>query len=93
MVLAAWIVWLLTADLTATEQQTLNGSSILNLAGQHLVLTLQATLLVLVIGIPLGILLTVGRSVAPAPRSSPSRTSARPHPRWGSSSCSPPGSG
>jgi osmoprotectant transport system permease protein len=60
VVLAAWVLWLNTADLSATERSTLNPSGILELTGQHLVLTLQATVLVLVIGIPLGVLLTRG---------------------------------
>ncbi len=60
VVLAGFVVWLATADLTATERSTLNPSGILDLTGQHLVLTLQATVLVLVIGIPLGVLLTRG---------------------------------
>ncbi len=68
VVLAAFVVWLTTADLTATERGTLNPASILDLTGQHLVLTLQATVLVLVIGIPLGIVLTRGplRRISPA---------------------------
>ncbi|OIH99522.1 MULTISPECIES: ABC transporter permease [unclassified Curtobacterium] len=68
VVLAAFVVWLNTADLTATERGTLNPASILDLTGQHLVLTLQATVLVLVIGIPLGIVLTRGplRRISPA---------------------------
>ena len=60
MVLAGFAIWLATADLTPTERTTLNPSDILALTGQHLVLTLEATVLVLVIGIPLGILLTRG---------------------------------
>lgn len=67
VVLAGFAVWLATADLTPTERTTLNPSDILDLTGQHLVLTLQATVLVLVIGIPLGIVLTRG----PLRRASP----------------------
>lgn len=66
-VLAGFAVWLATADLTPTERTTLNPADILALTGQHLVLTLQATVLVLVIGIPLGIVLTRG----PLRRASP----------------------
>ncbi|MFJ7288722.1 ABC transporter permease [Curtobacterium sp. AB451] len=67
VVLAAFAVWLATADLTATERGTLNPSTILDLTGQHLVLTLEATVLVLVIGIPLGVVLTRGplRRISP----------------------------
>ncbi|KIQ11940.1 MULTISPECIES: ABC transporter permease [Curtobacterium] len=60
VVLAGFAVWLATADLTPTERTTLNPADILSLTGQHLVLTLQSTVLVLVIGIPLGVLLTRG---------------------------------
>lgn len=67
VVLAGFAIWLATADLTPTERTTLNPSDILTLTGQHLVLTLQSTVLVLVIGIPLGIVLTRG----PLRRASP----------------------
>jgi osmoprotectant transport system permease protein len=67
VVLAGFAIWLATADLTPTERTTLNPSDILALTGQHLVLTLQSTVLVLVIGIPLGIVLTRG----PLRRASP----------------------
>ncbi|QSB23603.1 ABC transporter permease [Curtobacterium sp. 24E2] len=67
VVLAGFVIWLATADLTPTERTTLNPSDILDLTGQHLVLTLQATVLVLVVGIPLGIVLTRG----PLRRASP----------------------
>ncbi|MBF4603440.1 ABC transporter permease [Curtobacterium sp. VKM Ac-2884] len=67
VVLAGFAVWLAAADLTPTERTTLNPADILDLTGQHLVLTLQATVLVLVIGIPLGIVLTRG----PLRRASP----------------------
>jgi osmoprotectant transport system permease protein len=60
VVLAAFAIWLATADLTPTERSTLNPGDILDLTGQHLLLTLEATVLVLVIGIPLGVLLTRG---------------------------------
>ncbi|PZF44714.1 MULTISPECIES: ABC transporter permease [Curtobacterium] len=67
VVLAGFAVWLATADLTPTERTTLNPADILALTGQHLVLTLQSTVLVLVIGIPLGVVLTRG----PLRRASP----------------------
>lgn len=60
VVLAGFTVWLATADLTATERSTLNPTDIVALTGQHLVLTIESAVLVLVIGIPLGILLTRG---------------------------------
>lgn len=67
VVLAGFAVWLATADLTPTERTTLNPADILALTGQHLVLTLQSTVLVLLIGIPLGVVLTRG----PLRRASP----------------------
>ncbi len=66
VVLAGFVVWLATADLTATERSTLNPSGILDLTGQHLVLTLQATVLVLVIGIRSACCSPAGRSAGRA---------------------------
>lgn len=50
--------WLITAELTETEQITLNPTSLLGYAGEHLALTLLSAVIVLVIAVPLGILLT-----------------------------------
>ncbi len=50
--------WLLSADLTATEQITLNPASLLTYTGEHLALTLLSAAIVLAIAVPLGILLT-----------------------------------
>jgi osmoprotectant transport system permease protein len=58
--LAAFAVWLTTADLTETERTTLNPADLLALTWQHLMLTIVSTAIVLVIGIPLGIVLTRG---------------------------------
>ncbi|OIH95500.1 ABC transporter permease [Curtobacterium sp. MCBA15_001] len=60
VVLGAFAVWLATADLTATERSTLNPADLLALTWQHVLLTVVSTLIVLVIGIPLGIVLTRG---------------------------------
>ncbi|PZF15451.1 ABC transporter permease [Curtobacterium sp. MCPF17_011] len=60
VVLGAFAVWLATADLTPTERTTLNPSGLLDLARQHLMLTLMSTVIVLVVAIPLGIALTRG---------------------------------
>lgn len=56
--LVAFAIWLLVAPLTAAERNTLNPATLLNLTGQHLALTFVATVFVLLIAIPLGILLT-----------------------------------
>ncbi|PWH06348.1 ABC transporter permease [Brachybacterium endophyticum] len=53
-------IWVANAPLSPTERNTLNLSTILELTGQHLALTIVATVIVLVIAIPLGILLTRG---------------------------------
>ena len=60
VVLGAFAIWLATADLTATERSTLNPADLLALTWQHVLLTIVSTLIVLVIGIPLGIVLTRG---------------------------------
>ncbi|PZE87121.1 ABC transporter permease [Curtobacterium sp. MCBD17_032] len=59
-VLGAFAVWLATADLTATERSTLNPSGLLDLAWQHVLLTVVSTVIVLVVAIPLGVALTRG---------------------------------
>lgn len=58
LVLAAFAVWLVTADLTPTERSTLNPADLLAYTGEHLALTFVSAAIVLVIAIPLGILLT-----------------------------------
>lgn len=57
-ILGGFAIWLLVAPLTEAERNTLNPTSLLNLTGQHLALTFVATVLVLLIAIPLGVLLT-----------------------------------
>jgi len=58
VVLLGFAIWLMTADLSATERATLNPADLLNYTGQHLALTFVSAVIVLVIAIPLGILLT-----------------------------------
>jgi osmoprotectant transport system permease protein len=58
VVLAGFAVWLATADLTPTERSTLNPADLVSYTITHLELTLASTVIVLVIGIPLGVLLT-----------------------------------
>jgi osmoprotectant transport system permease protein len=57
-ILVGFGIWVSVAPLSATERNTLNLSTILELTGQHLALTVVATVIVLVIAVPLGILLT-----------------------------------
>jgi osmoprotectant transport system permease protein len=58
VVFVAFVVWILTSDLTDTERSTLNPVDLLDYTGQHLALTFVSAVIVLVIAIPLGILLT-----------------------------------
>jgi len=58
--LGVLILWLSQADLTETELVTLAPGPLLNATLEHLRLTAIATVVVLVIAIPLGILLTRG---------------------------------
>ncbi|KUM29743.1 ABC transporter permease [Glutamicibacter mishrai] len=67
---AVLMVWLLNADLTETERQTLDPATIWGYTLEHLKLTVISTVIVLIIAIPLGILLTRPslRRAAPAVR-------------------------
>ncbi|WP_197981270.1 ABC transporter permease [Frigoribacterium sp. CFBP 8754] len=58
--LAAFVVWLTTADLTTAERTTLNPSDLLGYTGEHLALTFVSAVIVLVIAVPLGVVLTRG---------------------------------
>lgn len=51
-------LWLSIADLTDTERTTLNPGQLVGYIGEHLALTFVAAGIVLLIGLPLGILLT-----------------------------------
>lgn len=57
-ILAAFVVWLSTANLSSTERATLNPHDLLAYTGEHLALTFVSIVIVLLIAIPLGILLT-----------------------------------
>lgn len=50
--------WLTTADLTDTESTTLDPGQLLGYIGQHLALTFVSAFIVLLLGLPLGVLLT-----------------------------------
>jgi osmoprotectant transport system permease protein len=58
--IAAVFIYLAAADLTATERSTLAPGKLWELTVEHLRLTFVGALIVVVIGIPLGILLTRG---------------------------------
>ncbi|MFJ2619185.1 ABC transporter permease [Glutamicibacter sp. NPDC087344] len=55
---AVLVIWLVTANLTDTERQTLDPGTIGKYTLEHLQITLIAAVIVLLIAIPLGILLT-----------------------------------
>lgn len=57
-ILGAFAIWLAVAPLSGTERNTLNPGTLLELTGQHLLLTLVGAALVLLIAIPLGVVLT-----------------------------------
>ncbi|MCS3492994.1 osmoprotectant transport system permease protein [Arthrobacter sp. JUb119] len=67
---AILVGWLVTADLTETEQQTLDPATIWGYTLDHLNITVISALIVLLIAIPLGVLLTRPglRKAAPAVR-------------------------
>lgn len=58
VVVAALAIWLATANLSATERTTLDPAQLLGYIGEHLALTFVSAVIVLVIGLPLGVLLT-----------------------------------
>ena len=62
------VLWLLNADLSEVERQTLDPGAIWDYTVEHLKLTIISTVLVLVIAVPLGVLLTrpAVRKAAPA---------------------------
>lgn len=57
-ILGVLLIWLANAGLTATEQVTLNPGDLWAMTLEHLYLTVIATVIVLVVAIPLGIVLT-----------------------------------
>ncbi|MHA6616587.1 ABC transporter permease [Pseudonocardia sp. DLS-67] len=58
VIVGAVVVWALSSDLNANERETLNLPTILTLTGQHVLITLVVSVLVVAIGIPLGVALT-----------------------------------
>lgn len=58
VIVGAVVIWALTSDLNANERETLNLPTILALTGQHVLITLVVSILVVAIGVPLGVALT-----------------------------------
>ncbi len=67
VVLAAWVIWRSQAELDSIEQRQLAWSVVGNLTLEHLELTIVATVIVLLIAVPLGIALTRPRMRRAAP--------------------------
>lgn len=61
MILICFVVWLLTAQLSSTERETLSPANIWFMTVQHIQLTVVSAFIVIVVAVPLGILLTRGR--------------------------------
>lgn len=61
LVVAGFVWWRQTADLDATERRQLRWSTVLDQVVQHVQLTVAASVLVVLIAVPLGIMLTRGR--------------------------------
>jgi osmoprotectant transport system permease protein len=66
-VVAATLVYVQTADLTATERGLLNLRSLADLTWQHVQLTFVTTVIVVLVAVPAGILLTRRRARAARP--------------------------
>lgn len=58
LVLGGWIIWRLSADLDDIEKRQLDWAGIGQMAWGHVQLTIVATILVVLIAVPLGVLLT-----------------------------------
>ncbi|WP_328998688.1 ABC transporter permease [Kribbella sp. NBC_00709] len=67
IVVAVWAIWRSQAELDSIEQRQLEWSLVGRLTLQHLELTVVATVIVLLIAVPLGIALTRPRSRRAAP--------------------------
>ncbi|MGE0219538.1 ABC transporter permease [Mycolicibacterium sp.] len=57
-VAAAVVFWAFNRDLTATQRENINPGNVATLIWQHLMITAAVTAMVLLIGVPLGVLVT-----------------------------------
>ena len=55
---AAVVFWAFDRDLTATQQENINAANVSLLIWQHLLITAAVTVIVLLVGVPLGVLVT-----------------------------------
>jgi osmoprotectant transport system permease protein len=67
VVLGGWIAWRLNAHLDSIEQRPLAWVNVLHLTWQHVLVTLTASVIVLAVAIPLGVLVTRPRFRRAAP--------------------------
>jgi osmoprotectant transport system permease protein len=58
IVVGAVLLWAFTGEIKPNEKETLNATSLLTALGDHLLITIVVTAMVVVIAVPLGILLT-----------------------------------
>ncbi|MFO7193423.1 MULTISPECIES: ABC transporter permease [Thermocrispum] len=58
ILVAGVLVWAFSQDLDATDRETLNGPSLLQMLYEHMLITVLVSALVVVIAVPLGVLLT-----------------------------------
>lgn len=67
IVVGAVLLWAFTGEIKPNERGTLNATSLLTALGDHLLITIVVTAMVVVIAVPLGILLTRPGAKALAP--------------------------
>ena len=58
VIAVALFSWVFSQDLTATQKATVNASYVSQLIGEHLLLTIAITAIVVAVSVPLGVLLT-----------------------------------
>lgn len=58
----AVIVWAFSRDLTATQKVNINAGNVSTLVWQHLLITITVTAIVVLVGVPLGVLVTRGHA-------------------------------
>ena len=67
LVLGGYVAWRLTTHLDSIEERLLNWPNIVHLTWQHVLITLTASAIVLVVAVPLGVLVTRPRLRRAAP--------------------------
>jgi osmoprotectant transport system permease protein len=67
LIVGAVLIWAFVGELSATAKETLNVATVLQLLGEHLLITIVVTALVVGIAVPLGIALTRPKAKVLAP--------------------------